>query len=197
MAKKKTTHSRKHITSTDTHFLLRKSLFIYSLIVFVAFVLVSASAYTFVQLAEYRTSHTRLNEISSIYSSLNLDESYRIAKSDVFGDKREYSWDSSRSFSSSVEYGKNASVSATFSDLKNRIQLAGFEQIEGPNYGPIARQDHYKNSDGQYIRVSVESKAWHDAILYGLETPAPQSPDASENGPVYVTIRVNLDDNNE
>lgn len=197
MAKKQPTHSRKHISSNDTHFLLRKSLFIYSLIVFVAFVLVSATAYTFVQLAEYRTSHTRLSEISSIYSSLNLDESYRIAKSDVFGDKREYSWDSSRSFSSSVEYGRNASVSDTFADLKNRIELAGFEQIEGPDYGPIARQDHYKNSDGQYIRVSVQSRAWYDAMLYGLETPAAQTPEATEVGPVYVTIKVNLDDNNE
>ena len=120
-----------------------------------------------------------------------------MAKSDVFGDKREYSWDSSRSLSSSVEYGKNASVSATFDDLKNRIVQAGFEQVDGPNYGPVARQDHYKNSDGQYIRVSVESKAWHDAMLYGLEAPAAQSLEATENGPVYVTIRVNLDDNNE
>ena len=197
MAKKKTTHSRKHITSTDTHFLLRKSLFIYSLIVFVAFVLVSVSAYAFVQLAEYRTSHTRLNEISSVYSSLNLDESYRVAKADVFGDKREYSWDNSRTYSSSVEYGKNASVSATFDDLKKRIEQAGFVQIEGPDYGPAARQDHYKSSDGKYIRVSVESKAWHDAMLYGLETPAPESPEAFETGPVYVTIKVNLDDNNE
>lgn len=144
-----------------------------------------------------RENSVRRHRIEAIYQSLELGDDYRIAKSDIFGDKRVYSWDKSRSFSSSVEYGRNANVSETFDDLKTHIEAAGFKQIEGPNYGAAARQDHYRNDQGEYIRVSVWSKAFSDAIVYGSSMPEPHSPKQTEIGPAYVTIKVNLDDNNE
>lgn len=143
------------------------------------------------------TNSQRLDRIQSIYASLKLDDSYREARSDIFGDKRVYDWDKGRTWSSSIEYGKNSSRSETFNDLKKRITAAGFKQIPGPNYGEVARQDHYKSDKNEYIRVSVDTSAVYDGILYGTDWPSPQTKDATENAPVYVTIKVNLDDNNE
>ena len=179
--------------------MIRRSLFVYALAVFALFILVSLAVYSFTQLAEYRANADRRERIMAIYSSLNLDDGYRTAEANIFGDKRPYSWDKTASFASSVSYGRNAGASDTFADLKKRIEAAGFTEIERPNDGTTAptRQDRYKNDRGEYLRVSVSPKAWHDAILYGVAPPAPRSPEMTEIGPVYVTISVNLDDNNE
>ena len=53
------------------------------------------------------------------------------------------------------------------------------------------------SEDGEYIRVSIETKATYDSYLFDAATPAAGSSAALEDGPVYITIKVNLDDNNE
>ena len=198
MTKKRST-PKKHITTNSTHILLKKSLLVYSMLVFITFALVVFVAGSILLGAEARASSERKQRITKIYENLKLGDGYRIDKVDIFGDKRPYDWDKSRSFSSSITYGHQASVSETFADLKKHIEGAGFTQIKGPNYGTTApaRQDHYKSDKGEYMRVSIETKAWHDAMVYGTAYPAPKSPEMTETGPVYATIKVNLDDNNE
>lgn len=195
--KKKTQKRTKHISHNKTHILLRKSLAMYAAIIFVAFILVSLSAFTIVETYRASVNYDRESRIYAIYNDLNLDSSYKNVSTDIFGDKRVYEWDESRSYSSSVVLARNADRSATFADLKAKIEAEGFTQIEGPDYGDLARQDHYMSEDGEYIRVSIETKATYDSYLFDAATPAAGSNAALEDGPVYITIKVNLDDNNE
>lgn len=198
MAKKKLTR-KKHFSANDTHILLRKSVVVYAFIVFILFILVSLSAYTIYNISVAYTNKSRLDRIERIYNSLKLGDEYRVAKSDVFGDKRIYSWDESRTYASTVEYGHNDTTANTFADLTTKLKAAGFSQFEDI-YGGMARQLHFKNTQNEYVRVSVVPKDWQDTIIYGTATPN-DMPATLENpssaSPVYVTIKVNLDDNNE
>ena len=194
MATKK---SRKHVSHNKTHILLKKGLLVYALVVFLLFILVSLSALVIAHTVQAYGDHQRLTRIQQIYESLELDDSYRMADADIFGDKRVYEWDTSRTYASAISYGRNADRTETFKDLKKQIEAAGFEQINGPNYGEVARQDHYRSVDGEYIRVSIDTRAMYDSMLYGTDYPKPGSDAQIENGPVYITIKVNLDDNNE
>ena len=187
----------KHISKNKTHIMLKKGIVIYSMLVFLGFILVSLSALALTGAVVAHNNNQRLDRINTIYTDLELDDSYRVADSNIFGDKRAYDWGEGRTFASSLSFGRNANRIETFDDLKTHIEAAGFEQIEGPNYGDIARQDHYRSAQGEYIRVSIDTKAWHDAILYGTSAPQPGSDTATKTGPVYITIKVNLDDNNE
>jgi hypothetical protein len=156
------------------------------------------SIYLLDRLVVAKQSSVRQQEISAIYDKLNLQEhGYRTVKSDIFGDKRPYEWDSSRSYSSSIEYGHNDTPANTRADLMERIEKAGFSHFETAYEGSIIQQDHYRNSKGQYVRVTITPKAWQDAILYG--TPeAKELRNIDKNaGPSYVSVKVNLDDNNE
>lgn len=197
MKKKTRKQTRKHITHTDTHIWLKKGLFIYAVIVFLAFVLISLSTYALVNTIQHQRNQARLDRINEIYSSLDLDGSYRMARSDVFGDKRVYTWDEDRSYSSSIEYGRNASVDATRSDLRSRILAAGFEEVGVEYEGSANEQQHYKSNDDEYIRVQVANSEWYNSLLYGTELPSPEELQRGDASPVYVTIKVNLDNNNE
>lgn len=196
MTKNKSTRINKHISHSKTHILLRKSMVVYVSLVFIGFVLVSLSTLAIVSANRTYSIYERENRISDIYNSLKLDSTYRFANADIFGEKRPYSWDKGRTMASSVSYGRNAGRAATFADLKIRILNAGFTQIEGPDYGEIARQDHYVNDFGEYVRVSIDTEEQYSSLLYGTDYPSAQSIISDEDGPVYVTIRVNLDDNN-
>lgn len=195
--KKKSQKKTKHISHNKTHILLRKSLAVYSAIVFIAFILVSLSAFTIVETHRASVNYDRESRIYAIYNDLNLGSSYKPVSSSVFGDKRVYGWDEGRTYSSYIVVARDASRSETFADLKTKIESAGFTQIEGPDYGPLARQDHYVSDAGEYIRVSIETKATYDSYLFDATVPLAGSKAALETGPVYVTIKVNLDDNNE
>jgi hypothetical protein len=197
MVKKKTKKTTKHISSNQTHILLKKSLGLYAILVFVLFILLSISAFTVHQYATARTSAVRLHRIQAIYQNLNLDSSYRPVESNLFGDKRVYSWDKSRSASSSIEYGHNDTSANTRTDLAKKIEAAGFTKIGSIYEGSISPQDHYKDGAGEYIRVSVLSKAWKDSMTYGVPTQEELYKLDPSSAPVYVTIKVNLDDNNE
>lgn len=145
----------------------------------------------------------RLERIEDIYSSLELPESYAVEHADVFGDKRKYEWDDGRSYSSRIEYVNADTVSATVSDLDKRIKASGFEFVDEPYPGnEINKQYHYKSENGEYIRLTVYSKVYHDALRNALimnkEFPLSELDSIDKNaGPASAIIKVNLDDNNE
>lgn len=179
--------------------MLRKGVVVYAIFVFISFVLISLSAYTIHNITVAYTNKNRVNTIEQVLTDLKLGDSYRVAKADIFGDKRVYSWDKSRTYASSAEYAHNDTTTNTFADLKSKAEAAGFTQIDDV-YGGIARQLHFKNGDDTYLRVSVIPKAWQDAIVYGSSSTEQNEisiNDMANASPVYVTLRINLDDNNE
>lgn len=181
--------------------MLRKSLLVYSLLVFALFFLLSTSLYTFTQLAEYRTSSLRKQRIESVYQSLNLEDSYRPVKYDVFGDRRPYggdpAWAKGRSQSSSIEYAHNDTPANTIAALKQKLSKAGFSLIGTAYENSTSPQWHFKNAGGTYVRVTVTSKFAQDALVYGMFNENDPLINHKDEAPSYVTIKVNLDDNNE
>jgi len=144
----------------------------------------------------------RLERINDIYASINLDgKEYIVTDKNVFGDKRPYEYDSSRSYSSAIEYLHADTVSSTFAELDAKIKAAGFSFVDEPYPGAAQKQYHYKSADGEYVRLSVSSKpyndAWQNAML--MTGKAPKNLDTIDKnaGPAAVTLKVNLDDNNE
>lgn len=152
-------------------------------------------------IVERNTSQDRLAQIKDIYSSLNIDDSYRVENVDVFGDKRPYDWDKSRTASSVIEYLHGETVGNTVAELDAKIKAAGFVFVDEPYAGSKQVQYHYKSADGQFIRLTVTSKPYWDAIVNA--SAMDQEPSAevyamdTNAGPSLVTIKVNLDDNNE
>jgi hypothetical protein len=149
------------------------------------------------------TANERLDRIQAIYSSLQLDNSYQTEDVDIFGAKKLYDWDKSRSYSSTIKYLHGDSVSNTFNELDAKIREAGFVFIDEPYPGAVQRQYHYKSAEGEYIRLSVESKKYSDAIRNAaimkqdISAAVDEAGKDIESGPAKVTIKVNLDDNNE
>lgn len=149
-----------------------------------------------------KTHEARLDRINSIYASLDLDKSYQVERTNVFGDKRVYEWDSGRTYSSEMNYLHGDTVSNTVAELDAKIKSAGFVFFDEPYPGSVQVQYHYKSSDGEYIRLSVASKqyndAWRNAAVMGQGQPSDEVFAMDKNaGPAQVTIKVNLDDNNE
>jgi len=141
-------------------------------------------------------NNIRKDRILAIYNSLKLDTTKYIPMTqNVFGDKREYEWDSSRSQSSSETFVRSANVDTTLTELKKTISGAGFAYFEEPYPNEL----HFESQKGEYIRLRVSSKLRDDAFFnryhMGLSTTGIDiNPNA---GPSSVTIKVNLDDNNE
>ncbi len=151
-----------------------------------------------------QNNQARLNRIENIYASLDLDEKqYTHQNANVFGDKRVYEWDAGRTYSSQIDYRHADTVSNTVAELDAKIKAAGFEFIDEPYPGSVYVQYHYKSSKGEYIRLTVESKpyqdAWYNAASMNEKREVPESVYAMDKnaGPSNVTIKVNLDDNNE
>lgn len=149
-------------------------------------------------------NQARLDRIQSIYSSLDLNQDqYRVTSSEVFGDKRTYEWDKDRSQSSWVEYVHGDTVTNTLNQLDEKIRAAGFEFIDEPYPGISEKQYHYKSDKGEYIRLKVASKPYEDASfnasIMNQSAPDPTDQDKSllDQAPALVTIKVNLDNNNE
>jgi hypothetical protein len=145
------------------------------------------------------TDHVREYRIKQLYASLNLDATYLPQASNIFGDKRIAS--PGRTQASSVTFVRGASVNETLSDLKHRVETAGFSFLQQEYPGSASPVDEFKDSKGEYVRISASSKPRDDAILDKAlmrETPNPSDYDMDLNaGPSNVTIKVNLDDNNE
>jgi len=198
MVKKKSsrTNKVKHVSVSPTHIMIKRSILGYAVLVFFLFATVTMSWYLVDRMIASRTSQTRVDRISAIYTSFNLGDSYRGASSNVFGDKRVYDWDKSRTYSSSIEYGHNDTVSNTYADLKKKVEAAGFKYFQTEYEGSIAQITEFKSDNGEYVRVSVESSEVRDMTTYGTPTSVTDIIDTNA-APSYVTIKVNLDDNNE
>lgn len=198
MVKKVSLKSKKHIQRTDTHWVVRRSLLSYAIIVFITFVLLCLSVFLIDRLIVNKQHNDRYEKIMSIYSSLQLGDQYRQVKSDVFGDKRVYSWDKGRTYSSSIEYGHNDTPANTAADLKKKIEAAGFTYVQTEYEGSTSPIQEFKNDKGNWIRAQVSSKYLQDQIFYGTTTDAAGSAfEHKDDAPTYVTLKVNLDDNNE
>jgi hypothetical protein len=135
----------------------------------------------------------RSDRILAIYKSLQLPSDYDLRSDHVFGDKRVYDWDPSRTYSSSRVYLRYANVDATVAELRPRIEAAGFAFFEEPYPNAVIKEYHFKSAKGEYIRLNVSSQTRdNDMRLHGVNS----SIDPNQ-GPSTVTIKVNLDDNNE
>lgn len=153
------------------------------------------------KLAPVITTHERLSRIEAIYAELRLDGSYIPQSTNIFGDKRPYVSDPGRSQSSSVTYIRGANVDDTVADLKKRIEAAGFSYFEQAYAGSASEQYHFKDARGEYVRISVSSKPRDDDIqnkfLMKQQLTADDYNMDFNAGPSNVTVKVNLDDNNE
>lgn len=171
----------------------------------VAVATVIVAAYLAASVVAKQTNQTRLDRINTIYASLELGDEYRVENANVFGDKRPYDWGGDagkgRTHSSAVTYIHGDTVSNTVAELDAKIKAAGFTFVDEPYPGSVFTQYHYKSADGEYIRLNVESKQYWDAVVNAAamdEEPSDEVYAMDKNaGPARVTIKVNLDDNNE
>jgi len=143
----------------------------------------------------------RLSRIDAVYTSLKLDDSFKVQSVNVFGDKRAYESDKSRTYSSEIDYVHGDTVSNTVAKLDEKIKAAGFTFVNEPYPGAVSTQYHYKSASGEYIRLTVSSKLYDDATTnaYAMneDTSSIISKLDKNAGPANVIIKVNLDDNNE
>ena len=143
----------------------------------------------------------RLNRINEIYSSITLPQITYLPINNIFGDKRPYDYDKSRSHSSQKKFVVAKTVAETFGDIDKAIKAAGYTQFEEAYPGSTSKEFHYKTSRGEYVRLNVSSKLRNDAaindqLMNGKFTEAFFKIDPNA-GPSTVTLKVNLDDNNE
>lgn len=140
------------------------------------------------------TSPTAREErIRAIFATFELDDSFEITREDIFGEKRVYEWDDGRTYSSSREYRRDKGVEDTRAVARQAIEKAGFTMFDEPYAGSVASQYHFKNSRGEYVRLSVLSQS----VLSTTRDTEPLTDKEKWAAPSIVTIKVNLDDNNE
>jgi len=172
-------------------------------IVVLALTLLSVSIIIFYPMAY---NGLRKERILGIYDSLNLtsiSDDYAVPVTDnVFGDRRVYDWDKSRTFSSERDYIRKADVQSTASELDKAIKAAGYSFYEERYPGSLQKTPTYKSAKGEYIRVTISSKARDDDLWNKLLMNSDISKDEADavdpnSGPSNVQIKVNLDDNNE
>ena len=143
----------------------------------------------------------RLNRINEIYSSIKLPANVYNERDNIFGDKRPYDYDKSRSMSSEKQFVVGKNVDVAFAQIDKAIRDAGYTYFEEPYPGSTFKEYHYKTNKGEYIRLNVESKLRLDAFQNTVWMNGKLSDDFFKidpnAGPSYVTLKVNLDDNNE
>lgn len=149
----------------------------------------------------YASNQIRLQKINDVYAALDLDDEYFVQRSEVFGDKRVYTWDASRTFSSAKEYIKADTVDVTTAELRKKIEAAGFTFYEEPYPGSVSEKLIFKSNEGTYVRLDVSSKP-RDDVIQNKALMKQELTDADyalnpNAGPSTVIIKVNLDDNNE
>lgn len=134
----------------------------------------------------------RLHRINVIYDSLKISANYTKTGQSIFGEKRVYEWDKGRSYSSSTTYVRQVDMNVTVTELRTSIEQAGFKYFEEPYLGSIFTELYFKSAKNEYIRLNVISKSLYDQ--FGHSGASKSNPN---QGPSIVTIKVNLDDNNE
>lgn len=147
------------------------------------------------------TNNLRLNRINEIYASITLPSPVYNENDTVFGNKRVYPYDSSRSQSSQKTFVVGKTVNDTFNELDAAIKAAGYVAFEEPYPGSVFREEHYKTDHNEYIRLNVSSKLRNDAFQNSLWMTGKINDDVFKidpnAGPSTVILKVNLDDNNE
>ncbi|HSX00894.1 MAG TPA: hypothetical protein VLF67_01515 [Candidatus Saccharimonas sp.] len=162
-------------------------------------VLVVAAALSATTIVKAAVSAVRLARINAVYDSLHLGKDYFPGTQMVFGDKRVYDWDKSRTQSSMKMYTHDANVDTTVADLRGKIEAAGFKYIGEPYPGSAQTQLHFQSGKHTFIRLTVASAHREAAAQTGdlnILTVYDQTHTTNE-APSEVTIKVNLDDNNE
>jgi hypothetical protein len=143
----------------------------------------------------------RLNRINEIYSSIQLPQNTYFNTEDVFGDMRPYSYDESRSQSSVKTFVVAKTVSDTTALMDESIKAARHTFFEEAYKGSTFKEYHYKTSRGEYIRLNVSSKLRDDIFSNTYLMNGDYTEDIFDvdpnSGPSTVTLKVNLDDNNE
>lgn len=171
----------------------------------VAVTTVVVVAYLAAGIVAKQNNQARLERINDIYASFNIGDEYKLEKMNVFGDKRPYDWGGDagkgRTYSSEIDYLRGDTVSNTVADLDAKIKAAGFTFVDEPYPGSGNVQYHYKSKDGEYVRLTVSSKQYNDALRNGIimgrdHEDAVRGMDKNA-GPAEVILKVNLDDNNE
>lgn len=208
MATTKKTHTTKKASTTKRKAVAKKpprltwrfyvvaiGIFVISVCTVIVISLWTANAIT------KHNNYIRYDRLIGLYGSLNIGEDYYTTNENVFGDKRPYAWDKSRTSSSEVEYTHGDTVSNTVADLDAKIKAAGFTFIDEPYAGSSYVQYHYKSANGEYLRLTVESKprqeAYQNADIMGKDPVAAANAVDKNTGPSNVVIKINLDDNNE
>jgi hypothetical protein len=147
------------------------------------------------------TDDVRLQRINDIYSSIKLPQNIYFETDNIFGDKRPYSYDPSRSEASSKTFVVAKDVTDTFNTMDTAIKAAGYTEFEVAYPDSTSKEYHYKTNRGEYIRLNVSSKYRNDVasdeeLMTGTLPPSFYQIDTNA-GPSTVTLKVNLDDDNE
>jgi len=143
----------------------------------------------------------RLTRINEIYASIELPENRYFEEEYIFGDKRPYEYDTGRTSSSYKMFVIAKTVNETATILDKSIQDAGYVKFEEAYPGSTSKGYYYKSNRGEYIRLNVESKLRFDAatnerLMTGKFSDTFFKIDPN-SGPSRVSLKVNLDDNNE
>jgi hypothetical protein len=186
------------IQITKTQVLLQRNKRLHIALALFVVVFIAVAGYAGARAARASTNKARLHEIITVYDSLKLEDSYSALQTNIFGDKRVYDWDKSRTFASKVEYFHNATPASTRADLRSKAGVAGFTFVQTEYEGSIQPIDEYKNDKGNYVRVGVMSQANYES-LFLYRNPNSNDPliNHKDKAPTHVSIWVNLDDNNE
>lgn len=152
--------------------MVRRSLFIYALLVFALFFMLVMTVYCFTQLAEHKLSHDRLQRAKNVYNSLNLGDSngddYRSIRSTL--KQADLDKNDDGSYYAVAEYAKNAAQYTVRSDIAKKATDAGFKRTGGNGDDALTTNDVYENVDGDVLRVVVRGKWTQDALTYGVRS---------------------------
>jgi hypothetical protein len=143
----------------------------------------------------------RLQRINQIYDSIELPENTYFNTQNIFGDKRPYESDPTRTMASVKTFVVAKDVSDTATLMDNAIKAAGYTFIGQTYPDSTSKEYHYKTSRGEYIHLNVSSKyrsdvASDDELMTGILSTNYFQIDPNA-GPSTVTLKVNLDDDNE
>lgn len=197
MAKKPAT-LQKHISISKEQIIIRRTHRMQAVVAILSIVLLLMAFYLGTRAYKLYLNQVRLQQITAIYDSLQLSDDYHMDQMNLFGDKRMYGTNQpGRTFASSIVYGYNATPDDTRAELRKRAEAAGFTLVQTEYENSVQPIDEYRNNSGNYLRIGVMSRYVHDKSLYGNYESSDSLMNHANEAPSYVTIKVNLDDNNE
>lgn len=194
----KSPKKQRTVQITKTQVLLQRNKRLHVVVAAFIVLFIAIAGYAGWRVMKVNVNKGRLNEVIAIYDGLKLDDSYNSLHANIFGDKRVYEWDKGRTYSSEVEYFHNATPLDTRADLRKKAEAEGFTFVQTEYGESIQPIDEYKNSKGNYIRVSVMSQPTYESLfLYRNFSADNPLIDHKDEAPTHIVIKVNLDDNNE